>query len=209
MRILLVAVAAALGACSDDGDQRTAEIWIVDFDTYGPEVDATLAGLQLDKGAVVAKTLEYLATYFADLPISFHAGISLDPDTTSTICLRQGSSDDEPFGLGIFDPGNAHPVYVCGDRGGYSFGVFIDFVADAFVVQTEGQTYTEPERVDFLGKLLAVVLAHEVGHGIGLAHSTRDYGFGDIMRPPPLAIDGDFFFSAEAHLLLASNLAGR
>jgi hypothetical protein len=188
-----------VAACSEQaGRHGGEEIWIVDFQTFGSQLAEVLDphGIACETVSLVA--IECMRDAFAGLPIEFRLGTSAAPGE-NYICVRQG--EDDALGRGILDLGNTGFEFACGERHGLPFGVFIDNVLHQIVAQ--GAEVTD-QRV---GRMLGVILAHEVGHGLGLVHSTAFAGSGDIMNGNVLDVGQEDFYFTEEHVgVLRRNL---
>jgi len=178
---------------------RSEEVWVVDFQTYAAQVDAALEPRGLDRARVEEIALTYLRTFFEGLDIRFRAGAAAGSGE-SYICVRE--AQDDVLGRGILDLGNQTVDSACGLRHGLIFGVFAENVLA--VIDGQGLAPTE----ELVGRLLAVVLAHEVGHGLGLTHSAEYGGPGDIMTGNGVldARQEEFYFVPEHRALLEENL---
>ena len=186
-----------LVGCDAGADPRTAEVWVVDFQTYGDEVAQTMADLGLDQLMVEQATLDAVSNYYADLPIRFELGTAIGSSTKSSICIRHGST--HRFGRGVVNPDNTRAVHDYGEWNGTEHGAFVNRVAAVFAAQVAGEGYDHGTRVDMFAQLLGVVLAHEIGHGLGLEHSRRDWGPGDIMKPLTILDAHQFYYFSEQH----------
>jgi len=205
MRWVLASFLLLVCGCTQ-GDGRSEEVWAVDFLTYESEVVETMADLGIDPVEVENLALDYLADYFADLPIRFEAGSALGSSSMSSICVRHGSSTK--VGRGILDINNTHVVHDCGEPDGTEHGAFVDRLALILRPQLTSFNYTTQQRANLFARVLAMVLAHEIGHGVGLEHSTADYGPGDIMKAAPVFdINQVYYFNVPHRELLAVNLA--
>lgn len=196
---------ACLAACEEQ-DARTSEIWVIDFDTYGGEVEETLAELAIDRTSVEEAVLVHLQLMFGTLPVTFEIGSEIGSATKSSICVRHGS--EMRIGRGLLNFGNTRPVHDCGEPDGTEHGAFINRIATIFVSQDTPRIRIA-ERADAFAKLLALVLAHEIAHGLGIEHSTADFGRGDIMKAAPIFdVDEIYYFNAEHQVQLASLIVG-
>jgi len=205
-RIPLLLLSAALAGChSDSGDPREAEIWVVDFLTHASDIETTMTRVDLDGEAVAERAMEYLRSYYYGIPIVFVRGLSTADDRTSSICVR--NTFDLNYGHGFLDVGNRSAVHDCGFEPSGLLGAFVNRVADAYEPQVT-PTMTRNERTDAFAHILGVVLAHEIGHGLGLAHSTREFGAGDIMKSlPEFGFGQDHYFSEPHRQILALNVS--
>lgn len=187
------------------GDPRSEEVWAIDFQTYAPEIELTVATLALDHALLEDLVIEYLETYFDGLPIRFEVGTAIGSRSMSSICLRHGS--DSKVGRGILDIDNTHAVHDCGEPDGTEHGAFVNKVEQLLRGQLDSVNYTPQQRTALFAKVLAMVLAHEIGHGVGLEHSTQDYGRGDIMKASPIFdIHQMYYFNQPDRDVLAVNL---
>ena len=158
----------ALCGCSPGGDPRRSEVWVIDFQTYGDEVEATISELDLDMLLLEDLTLQYLDDYFEDLPVFFELGVTGNR-LKNSICIRHG---DGGIGRGALDIGNESVNHDRGEPNGVPRGAFIDAVALFYAPQVAGEGYDQEQQTSFFARLLALVVAHEIGHGLGLVHTT-------------------------------------
>ena len=202
--LMWVAVLTMATGCQPGGGPT--ETWVIDFQTYASEVADTLSGLGLDQRLVENASIDALRDYFDGLPIEFVLG----PERglgESSICVRHGFAFK--FGTGLVNLGNTHAVQDCGEPDGKPLGVFVNVLAEEIESQLAVLGSDARDRAELFGRILGVVLAHEIGHGVGLEHSTSDEGLGDIMKSTPVFdVSIEHYFSEFAAMQLNANLGG-
>jgi len=204
-RSALLLVAALMLACDpDETDPRVQEIWRIDLVSYGAEVDDALLMLGLTRPEIEDRLIDWLEYYYDGLPIYFERGPVEQTPYKSGICLR--AATDGTYGWGVLDEGNHHAEHLIGEGDNVSYGVYIDQVAETFDQQAYGLGLTHDQVADEFARLLGVVVAHEIAHGLGLVHTGPEYGLGDIMRPPFLALSIDYAFNPDQYELLRANI---
>lgn len=177
---------------------------MVDFETYGDEVDRALFDAGVERARLEPRVLSHLRQIFVDIDIEFEIGTAYGSATKSSICVREG--DTGRIGRGLLDPGNTTAIHDCGEPDGTRHGAFIQRIAEVFLLMSN-QSAEPTERADQFAKILAVVLAHEIGHGIGLEHAKQDHGPGDVMKTLPVFdFSLDYYFSAPDRVILAANV---
>jgi hypothetical protein len=161
--------------------------------------------------------------------------IGAAPFRYSTICVRHGPTDGV-LGTAVFDPGNVLVEHDCGSTGGTALGVFVNELVgpyhsafgSALAPNPVGASDAAGLRAMLLGaapsgarqqlifrtandfgRVLGTVIAHEIGHSLGLAHSQPSTGPGDIMNAK-LNLGGSvaYAFSAGHWAALQKNLPG-
>ena len=151
------------------GDARTEELWVVDFQTHAQDVAAVAFDLDLDMRTLERATMNELERYYAAFPIRFITGVSRPSSTFSSICIRNGG--DHRIGRAALDIGNDSVDFNCGQSDGLPRGVFIDRIAVIARPQINAPGLSSQQRAQLVARLLALALAHEVGHGLGLEHT--------------------------------------
>jgi len=204
-RLLFVLGLLLVPACgAGSTDPRTEEIWAIDFETYGGEVDRLLEGAGVDLALLEPRVIEHLESIFVGIDVEFRLGSAWGSALESSICIREG--DTERIGRGILNIGNSSATHDCGEPDGTRHGAFLDQLVPIFLAQDDVSDVPEV-RADQLAKLLSVVLAHEIGHGLGLYHATSDWGIGDVMKTLPVFDFGvQYYFSPPDRTRLAANV---
>ena len=196
-RTLLLALVVA--GCAQEGDARSEEIWVIDFETHREEVQRTVQDLDLDPLLLEVSTIDQLYVYYTGLDIDFEIGRTGAPGKSS-ICIREG--DAARIGRGLLDIGNRSIDRDCGENAeGIPRGVFINRLAIRFTAQVDGMGFGRTERTNIFARMLSLVLAHEIGHGLGLEHSD---GIMDAF--PDFSIDVVLTFSPTQRAILEENL---
>ncbi|MHC4952877.1 MAG: hypothetical protein ACYTGZ_03240 [Planctomycetota bacterium] len=207
MRLLATTIILLLVGCGagGDGDVRTAELWVIDFQTHADDVDAVVARLDLDPRLLQDSTMERLRAFYAGRFVSggfaifFELGKARRSSTTSSICLSNG--DGRSLGRGALDIGNDNADFDCGVSDRERRGVFVDRIADVFEPQVASLNLTVAQRTEFFAGLLALALAHEIGHGLGLEHTT-----GIMATLPDFDIRANHAFTRAQEMLLDDNI---
>lgn len=160
--------------------------------------------------------------------------LGASPNRYSTICVRYGETTGV-VGTAWLDPGNDSVEHDCGDPQGTSLGVFANRILAPYLSAYHNALNTpvgssdvdglrallfgqapsnNRERAIFnvadgFGRTLAAVLAHEIGHSLGLNHTSPSGGSGDIMNASlSVGASVTYFFNAGHWAELLTNLPG-
>lgn len=196
VRLFLLGALTAAGACSA-ADYRPEQIWVVDLQSHADELDPLLAPRGVDREELAALTLNQLYVFYDGLPIRFAFGEPEDVGASNYICVRTSESD--LLGRALLDVGNTGVEFNCGG----DLGIFLDNILTQFDNQ---RTIPTAEQ---LSLFLAVILAHEIGHSLGLPHTDGQFGLGDIMNGNGIydVQRLDYAFIPEHRTLLLENLS--
>lgn len=161
--------------------------------------------------------------------------ISAAPNRYGTICVRYGNTGGV-VGTAWLDDGNNSIEHDCGNPSGTPLGIFANRVLTVYLPSFNNGIAANPvgssdvtalrsllqghppangrEQAIYnvangFGRILAAVLAHEIGHSLGLNHSNPSAGTGDIMNASLLVSPSTTYAFNPGHwALLLNNLPG-
>jgi len=183
-KVIVLELREVTGQTLPNGFVLGTDKWHIDFDNGA--LAAALAQQGFSSGQAEefkSKTLEHLKTYFFGIRISFSSkppeigstakpgdrqgAATLGENPYNVISVCNGGPDSKYAGYALYDfADNARVENNSGKAWGYQkLGVFIDVISRCMWMRGS---------LDYFAKNTALMLAHEIGHSLGLSHYDSD-----------------------------------